>query len=62
MFYCERCGTRFNAGALGGNDQVCPHCRARDGVVSPLTFKIFDPVAKRVDGDGSGEKPWEPGT
>ncbi len=39
MFYCERCGTSFNAGAAP-SAMACPRCRARDGVFSPLTFTI----------------------
>ncbi len=44
MFYCERCGTNFNAAA--GAAQVCPRCRA-EGIYSPLTFKLFDPAVTR---------------
>jgi hypothetical protein len=39
MFYCERCGAGFNAGAAP-SAMACPRCRARDGVFSPLTFTI----------------------
>lgn len=58
MFYCERCGTRFNAGAAP-SALVCPRCRGKDGVVSPLTFKILDSPVVRKLGHGSqpGTKP-----
>jgi hypothetical protein len=49
MFYCERCGTRFNAGAAS-SASFCPRCRSKDGVSSPLCFQIFDPAALRVAG------------
>ncbi len=52
MFYCERCSTRFNAGALGNQEMLCPRCKARDGVVSPLTFKIFERTGGRTDVQG----------
>jgi hypothetical protein len=48
MFNCERCGSSFSplrAATLG----YCPRCRARDGVASPLNFKLFKapPGAKK---------------
>jgi hypothetical protein len=55
MFYCERCGTRFNAGAAS-SALVCPRCRAKDGVFSPLTFQIFE-HAVAPDRDGSKGSP-----
>jgi hypothetical protein len=42
MFNCERCGSSFSplrAAAVG----FCPRCQARDGVASPLSFKLFSP-------------------
>jgi hypothetical protein len=41
MFYCERCGTRFNAAAASSASN-CPRCRARDGVSVPLSFRLFE--------------------
>jgi hypothetical protein len=55
MFYCERCGTSFNA-AAARQPMACPRCRARDGVFSPLTFELFDPRTRRLgrrEGDGT---------
>lgn len=49
MFYCERCGTKFNAGAAT-DALACPRCRTKDGVFSPLTFEIFDRAALRAVG------------
>jgi hypothetical protein len=43
MFYCERCGTGFNAGAASSASS-CPRCRSKDGVDSPLRFRLFDPA------------------
>jgi hypothetical protein len=54
MFYCERCGTSFNA-AAAGMPMACPRCRGRDGVYSPLTFQLFDPAARRLRRKGAGE-------
>ena len=48
MFYCERCGTSFNA-AAADHPMACPRCRARDGVYSPLTFELFDPLTRRLN-------------
>jgi predicted nucleic acid-binding Zn-ribbon protein len=56
MFYCERCGTSFNAGAAA-TAMACPRCRAKDGVYSPLTFSLFDspPITKEGrDRKGAG--------
>ena len=50
MFYCERCGTRFNA-AAAPSALVCPRCRAKDGVFSPLTFSILNPSDARKGGE-----------
>jgi predicted nucleic acid-binding Zn-ribbon protein len=45
MFYCERCGTRFNA-AAATNALACPRCRTKDGVYSALTFELYDPAVR----------------
>ncbi|HTT95760.1 MAG TPA: hypothetical protein VMF55_13890 [Solirubrobacterales bacterium] len=44
MFYCERCGTSFNAAAMQGA-MACPRCRLKEGVYSPLTFSIVGSIA-----------------
>jgi PHP family Zn ribbon phosphoesterase len=49
MFYCERCGTRFNAAAASSASN-CPRCRARDGVAEPLSFRLFELDAARSAG------------
>ena len=49
MFYCERCGTRFNAAAASSASN-CPRCRARDGVAVPLSFRLFEVDAVRSTG------------
>jgi hypothetical protein len=43
MFYCERCGIRFSAGALSGATD-CPRCKARDGVSQPLRAERLRPI------------------
>ncbi len=53
MFYCERCGTSFNAAAAPGS-MSCPRCRLKDGVVFPLTFTISGAIAK-IEGGGPDE-------
>ena len=58
MFYCERCGTGFNS-AVGVPAFACPRCRAKDGVHSPLTFKLFDPATIRKSGLGGRGTPEE---
>jgi len=50
MFYCERCGTSFNASAAP-SAMACPRCRAKDGVFVPLTFTIRSD--RVVGGSGS---------
>lgn len=45
MFYCERCGTRFNA-AAATSALACPRCRTKDGVFSALTFELYDPAVR----------------
>jgi hypothetical protein len=49
MFYCERCGTRFNAAAASSASD-CPRCRARDGVAVPLSFRLFEKADVRSVG------------
>jgi hypothetical protein len=60
MFRCERCGTGLHSrrAAIVGN---CPRCLRRDGVVSPLTFKLFEPSAAAIkDAPGPAPAPLEP--
>lgn len=47
MFFCERCGSRFNAtvAAAAGD---CPRCRESDGVSSKLRLRLFEPSAIKV--------------
>lgn len=45
MFYCERCGIRFSAGALSGGTE-CPRCKARDGVIQPLRAEQLRPIER----------------
>lgn len=52
MFYCERCGIRFSAGALSGETE-CPRCKMRDGVSQPLRAEKLRPI-ERLEG-------WRPG-
>jgi uncharacterized OB-fold protein len=40
MFNCERCGSSFNP-LRAASVEFCPRCQARDGVASPLSFKLF---------------------
>jgi hypothetical protein len=51
MFDCERCGSSFNprrAATLAS----CPRCQARDGVVAPLSFRLFAAAGPAADGAG----------
>ncbi len=45
MFYCERCGIRFSAGALSGETE-CPRCKMRDGVSQPLRAEQLRPIER----------------
>ncbi len=45
MFYCERCGIRFSAGALSGETE-CPRCKMRDGVAQPLRAEQLRPIER----------------
>ena len=49
MFHCGRCRTSFNATVASASGD-CPRCRARDGVASPLHFRLFDPAEIEVAG------------
>ena len=49
MFYCERCGSRFNE-TIAAASSNCPRCREADGVESPLRFRLFSRSALRVAG------------
>jgi hypothetical protein len=40
MFNCRRCGNSFNA-TVAATIENCPRCKSRDGVETPLTFKLF---------------------
>jgi predicted nucleic acid-binding Zn-ribbon protein len=40
MFRCERCGSGFTPREAKGLEG-CPTCQERDGVRSPLAFKLF---------------------
>jgi hypothetical protein len=54
MFSCPRCSSRFEAGAAP-SALICPRCRDEDGVLSPLTFWIFDPPAARPAPPGAAQ-------
>jgi hypothetical protein len=45
MFYCERCGIRFSAGALSGETD-CPRCKTRDGVAQALRAEQLRPIER----------------
>ena len=49
MFYCERCGSRFNETVAAASSN-CPRCREADGVESTLRFRLFSRSALRVAG------------
>lgn len=49
MFYCERCESRFNA-TVAAAASGCPRCKERDGIASPLRFRLFEPSALKVAG------------
>lgn len=49
MFYCERCGSRFNETVAAASSN-CPRCREADGVDAPLRFRLFSRSALRVAG------------
>jgi hypothetical protein len=52
MFRCERCGTGIHSrrAVTVGN---CPRCLRRDGVLSPLIFKLFEPDAEIAESRSS---------
>jgi len=58
MFYCERCGIRFSAGALSGATD-CPRCKARDGVSQPLRAEQLRPI-ERLGAGQSGKRTERP--
>jgi hypothetical protein len=49
MFYCERCGSRFNETVAAASSN-CPRCREADGTEAPLRFRLFSRSALRVAG------------
>jgi hypothetical protein len=49
VFHCERCENSFNA-TVAAASSGCPRCREKDGIVSPLRFRIFEPSALKVAG------------
>jgi hypothetical protein len=49
MFYCERCGSRFNE-TVAAASSGCPRCREADGVEAALRFRLFSPSALKVAG------------
>ena len=49
MFYCERCGSRFNE-TIAAASSNCPRCREKDGVESALRFRLFSRSALKVAG------------
>lgn len=49
MFYCERCGSRFNETVAAASSN-CPRCREADGVESALRFRLFSRSALQVAG------------
>lgn len=56
MFSCPRCSNRYEAGVVP-SALICPRCRDKDGVFSPLTFWLFDPPAveaRRAEATESG--------
>jgi hypothetical protein len=61
MFYCERCGTGFNA-AAGRTPVECPRCRARDGVFFPLTFGLSERWRERMTSTKRVDSPAQEGS
>lgn len=47
MFHCERCKSSFNP-SVAATAFSCPRCRGRDGVESPLHFRLFEASAPPV--------------
>jgi anaerobic ribonucleoside-triphosphate reductase len=47
MFRCERCSSGFGFVRTGAHE-ICPRCRARDGVSVPLTFAPFTPQLRKL--------------
>jgi hypothetical protein len=48
MFRCDRCGSGFSPIRVPANE-LCPRCRARDGVSVPLSFAPFSAAISEVD-------------
>lgn len=59
MFYCERCGSRFNETVAAASSN-CPRCREADGVEATLRFRLFSRSALRVAGFEPKPKATEP--
>jgi hypothetical protein len=54
MFHCERCKSSFKPSAAAALS--CPRCKVRDGVESPLHFRLFersDPPVAAADAPAS---------
>jgi hypothetical protein len=49
VFYCERCENKFNA-TVAAASSGCPRCQEKDGVTSPLRFRLFEPSELKVAG------------
>jgi hypothetical protein len=47
MFFCERCETNYNATVAAASGD-CPRCKEREGINSPLRFRLFEPSALKV--------------
>jgi hypothetical protein len=48
MFRCDRCGSSFNPLRVS-RTEICPRCRAREGVSAPLTFAPFSAEPPEAD-------------
>jgi hypothetical protein len=48
MFRCDRCGSSFSPVRVS-RTEICPRCRARDGVSAPLTFAPFSTEPPEAD-------------
>jgi hypothetical protein len=49
MFFCERCQTSFNATVAAASGD-CPRCKEKEGIATPLRFRLFEPSALKVAG------------
>jgi hypothetical protein len=52
MFRCDRCGSGFSPIRVPANE-LCPRCRARDGVSVTLSFAPFTAATSEVDDEPS---------